>query len=195
MKKSLRLNLRYNRSMKSEIVLHGADITEREISDLQAYEVVLAYNLQPPLRSQQGYWWLETLASGPMEAREIARSWIRDKDHSMWECTDWVRPAGPHPATKDYQGDALPIFWSAPVEEGSPKGLAVRDPANGRRLGFLFDSLGEYGLLRDRQAESSKALGWAPLVHAVEPRHSTHRHEKHQSELPAESEAPFLLDR
>lgn len=184
----------HNCFMSADIIIHGEDSLERTSSYLKAYEVVLAYNLQPPLRREQGYWWLETLAEDPTQARDMAREWVRSQEDKMWECTDWVRGAGPHPPSREFKGETLPLYWSSPVEEGSPNGVAIRDPGSGRRLGFFFPGEEGFGLLRKRQAESSQAVGWVPMVHVIMPRHSSHHPEKRHSGLPGESGAPLLLE-
>lgn len=146
--------------------------------NLQRWEVVLAYNLQHPLRFRQDYWWLEVLASGPLAARSAGWEWVRQQDETRFECTDWIRPGGSH-LKHTYLGSdpvPLPIEWDVPLPRGWQPDTPVRHPATGKRLGFVSpepppllrpEPEGEFYLIRHLPASQSDFVCLLPQVESA----------------------------
>ena len=146
--------------------------------NLQRWEVVLAYNLEYPLRFRQDYWWLEVLAEGPLQARAAGWEWVRSQGETRFECTDWVRPGSTHLRATYLGRDPLPlpIEWDVPLPGGWEPDTPVRHPATGRRLGFVSpDPLpplrpepeGDFYLLRHLPASGSDLVCLLPRVEST----------------------------
>lgn len=106
--------------------------------ELSRWEAVLAYNIAPPGREKQDFWWLEILASSPHSAEEVAWQWVQRNPDKQFECTGWVRPASEHRALVQIEDDPHPIsiLWQIPLPENWPLGKPIRHPATGIRIGF-----------------------------------------------------------
>lgn len=155
-----------------------------EASLLEGFEVLLAYNLDYPYRYCQDYWWLEVLASSPLEARALARDWVMKSDDRRFECTDLVRAKTEHynQAVSSKYGTLL-INWDIAVEKNLLPGTALRNPTTGQRVGFLaqeererevFSTLEErfqrgFRLLLSRPVSSSRTVCLAPEVEDLSP--------------------------
>lgn len=171
------MDLHSQRKRASGELPEGALVQEGP-RQLSHWDVVLAYNLESPLRFRQDYWWLEVFAEDPLAARWVAWDWVRSSGSERFECTDWVRPASHHLEKTRIPGERfyLPIHWSVPLPGGWSPGTPVRHPASGRRLGFVVPGKlprldpvpdGEFYLLRHLPASGATAVGLLPIVEDV----------------------------
>lgn len=150
---------------------------EAQTSELRRWEVVLAYNLQPPLRLRQDYWWLEVLAESAQAARLVAWDWVRRNPDTRFECTDWIRLAAGHPESVQVAGDPypLPVQWQVPMPSNWPLEMPLRHPATGIRVGFRDprdpSELGiaeeNFALIRHLPASSADLVCLVPLVENI----------------------------
>lgn len=138
------------------------DQIEQKDSDqelMKKYEVVLAFNLQPPYKYSQEYFWLEVLAADPKTAIRVASDWLRDSE-SEFEITSFVRESAPH----DYEvrglhgNQSLRVSWNLPIEDGLPAGTMIRNPITGMRIGFLASEEDEAKILPEEVRENYRLI-------------------------------------
>lgn len=113
---------------------------DAEATTLTQFEVVLAYNLDPPYRWLQEIFWLEVLATSEDEAVRTAAEWTaRAPGGRNFEPTDYVRRSSPHERSLgvNHEGRPLEVNWNLPVDEDLPPNWLLRDPITGFRIGFL----------------------------------------------------------
>lgn len=123
-----------------EISASVPDLIEPEVvgTKVDKFEVVIAFNLQPPYRFSQEYFWLEVLAENEKAAVKTAEEWARISEVAF-EITPLVRKSYPH----DFQigigikNKPLRVSWNLPIEKGTEVGTMIRHPATGARVGFL----------------------------------------------------------
>jgi hypothetical protein len=136
---------------------------------LTMYEVVLAYNLDPPNRWTQAYVWLDVLAASEQRALAAAREAVLSEG-SEFEETGLLRPSGMHRLAAGRVptrgNDPIPVRWDVPVIRGRHVGSIVREPIYGMRLGFMADlRTTAYFLSEDEQREFA-LLVRKPVPHA-----------------------------
>lgn len=103
---------------------------------LHIWDVVVARNLIPCSRAKQEYIWLEVGAASQLGALAKAKKWAFKNN---LEPTDMIRRKTPHHgfAGNLKSGRQAPILWHIPVISDMPCGMAVRNPVNGERVGYV----------------------------------------------------------
>jgi hypothetical protein len=158
--------------------LRGGEGAETEMG---SFEVIVAYNLDPPLRYAQEYFWLEVLAPDEREAVATAARWVLRAEEGF-EATDWVRPAAEHEQSigSDHRGEPLPVAWNLPLDSGVEPRTPIRDPRSGLRVGFVADpeaekrwlpreAAGRYRLITRKPVAAADPVCLAPLVTSIGP--------------------------
>jgi hypothetical protein len=148
---------------------------------IRRFEVVVAYNLDPPYRYAQEFFWLEILAVDERAAVEAAERWVIDVD-DHFEATDLVRQASHHERVlaHSYTGLPLEVAWNLPVLADDPDWQPLRSPVSGTRIGFLSDAVteqrwltpeaaGRFRLVMRKPSTDSEALFVAPIVYHGRP--------------------------
>jgi hypothetical protein len=145
---------------------------------LKAWEVVLAYNLEPPFRYSQEFFWLEVLAIDQKEALATARQWSFDAPENF-EATDLIRKASYHQPSIGFHSNGQPILvqWNIPVEKENQDWLLIRNPITGGKVGFLADHQGQekyrtdqsegYLIVLRRPVVESEPICWVPVVDRI----------------------------
>lgn len=147
---------------------------------LERYEVVVAVNLDPPMRYSQELYWLEVLAADELGALNAASEWAAAAGPQI-EATGMLRRSSPHDKVLgvNHLGKPLPIAWHLPVRDDAPENLPVRDPATGLRIGFIArpeaearwlpaGAAGIYRLVVRKPVAEADPVCLAPLVRSLD---------------------------
>jgi hypothetical protein len=150
--------------------------------DLEQFEVVVAYNLDPPYRYSQEYFWLEVLAADEKTAIQTAIDWVVDAGENF-ESTAFLRHSTPHHNSlgRNHRGEPLEIAWNLPVHDQMPPNAMVRDPVSGLRIGFIAspeveavwvpkEAQDRYRLIVRKPVRGADPVCLAPLVHVAQGR-------------------------
>jgi hypothetical protein len=145
---------------------------------LKAWEVVLAYNLEPPFRYSQEFFWLEVLAIDEYQALATARQWSFDAPENF-EATDLIRPSSYHQPSIGFHDNGRPIMvqWNIPIEANNQDWLLIRNPITGGKVGFLANQEGQekystpesegYLIVLRRPVVQSEPICWIPIVQKI----------------------------
>lgn len=111
-------------------------LSEEHITEVDAFEAIIAYNLNPPLRSSQEYFWLEVTAKDINELRTLALDWAAAAGN-QFEFTGLYRKALPHINSLELlDGTSCEVHWNLPMPEDMEDFALMRDPSSGERLGY-----------------------------------------------------------
>lgn len=163
-----------DRALPSQPVVSG----QGDVIKLKAWEVVLAYNLEPPFRYSQEFFWLEVLALNQTDALSTARQWSFNAPENF-EVTDLIREAAYHQPSIGFKENGKPILvqWNIPIEADNQDWLLIRNPITGGKVGFLANQEGQskyaipeakgYLIVLRRPVVQSEPICWVPIVQRI----------------------------
>jgi hypothetical protein len=152
----------------------------QDSAEVEPFEVVVAFNLDPPYRYSQEYFWLEVLAQNQKEAIKTSFDWLREQpDTDGFEITGFVRRSMVHETEINWGLKRLQISWNLPIAKNTVPGTMVRHPGTGTRIGFIASRADEektlpksvqgiYRLISRKPAPGADPVVLAPVVELID---------------------------